>query len=428
MNGLKRVASKAVALTPGKPAAQGPAAPETTATRSPDAMELQPRGALTTVLASAIAKLIPQPFEPLVGPPAGKPIKATGSLIGLGGDVVDPKASYEQNLAALKAGGIPRFPLLTPVERRHEAAFANDVERDVEHFVAGVELLANDEELGTMVFEPDGVKRLYAPYGTDGVPSSDAERKVRAEANHALHPAATVVARLAFLKRLDALQRLPEGDPKRTIFATAGGCAAGKGDMDETVKLQFGGFPFGAMWDSAGESDGLDNAWVLEAAQARGLKGVFAFAANEAEGNYQQVLNRGIRTGRFVDVVTFASSYVEGTKNMRAFLGSPAYRQAAAAGVATTLAMHMGAYDRRAETDPSLPHYPHAKVLGDGGVVGPGDLPSTPDTASLVAAAVSSLASTVKQVRAGGGDVDGLLLGALGNAEKFSRSGVLERV
>lgn len=427
MNGLKRATSKAVAHTVarGDDAAR-PAKNKKTATAT-DAMELQPRGALSTVLAAAIAKLIPQPFEPLIGPPAGAPIKATGSLIGPGADVVDPAASYEQNLAALKAGGIPRFPLLTPVERRHETAFANEVASDVEHFVAGVELLAKDEELGTMVFEPDAVKRLYAQYGTGGVPASDAERKVRAEANHALHPAATVLARLAFLKRLDALQQLPEGDPKRTVFATSGGCAAGKGDMDEAVKLQHGGFPFGAMWDSAGESDGLDNAWVLEAAQARGLKVVFAFAANDAEGNYQQVLNRGIRTGRYVDVVTFANSYVEGTKNMRAFLESPAYQKAAAAGTATTLAMHMGGYDRRAETNPSLPHYPDAKVLGDDGVVSGGDLPATPDTASLVAAAVSTLESAVKQARASGGDVDGLLLGALGNAEKFSRAGVLER-
>ena len=428
MNGLKRVTSKAVAHTePQRGATQAPAA-KSKAAKATDAMELQSRGELSTVLASAIAKLIPQPFEPLIGPPAGTPIKATGSLIGPGADVVDPRASYEQNVAALKAAGVPRFPLRTPVERRHETAFANDVERDVEHFVAGVELMAKDEELGTMVYEPDGVKRLYAPYGTGGVPSSDAERKVRAEANHALHPAATVVARLAFLKRLDELQQLPEGDPKRTVFATSGGCAAGKGDMDEAVKLQFGGFPFGAMWDSAGESDGLDNAWVLEAAQARGLKVVFAFAANDAEGNYQQVLNRGIRTGRFVDVVTFANSYVEGTKNMRAFLASPAYQKAAAAGTATTLAMHMGWYDRRAETDASLPHYPNAKVLGDRGVVSAADLPATPDTASLVAAAVSTLESAVEQARSSGGDVGGLLLGALGNAEKFSRSGVLERV
>lgn len=423
MDALKRAGARVVT-----PKRQDLPAPEKkTMSRPADAMDARNPGAISKLLGQAIAKLMPRPFEPLVGPPAGKPIKATGSLIGPGAELLDPCASYAQNLAGLKSRGVPRFPWLTPIERKHETAFANDVEAHLEHFVEGAELLANDEELGTMVFEPDGVKRLYGPYGTGDQPGTPEERAVRAEGNHALHPTATLVARLAFLKRLDALAKLPDGDPKRSIFATAGGCAAGKGDMDETVKRQLGGFPFGAMWDSAGESDSLENAWVLQAAQARGLKVVFAFAANEPAEQYSRVLDRGERTGRFVDVVTFAHSYVEGTKNMKAFLRSPAYLAAKQAGAASTLGMHMGPYDKRAETNPRLAHYPEAKLLRDDGLVDAADLPDPGDTAALVASALGTLEVEAARLRKAGGDADGLLLAALGNAEKLARAGLLER-
>src|SRR5690348_3610700 len=132
MNGVKRVTGRSPALkvgpTVGKAAQATKAAPT-------DVAELQPRGALSTTIAGAIARLIPHPFEPLIGPPPGKPIKATGSLIGLGVEFPDPKASFEDNVAALKKTGLPRFPLLTPIERKHESAFANDVEQHLEFFL-----------------------------------------------------------------------------------------------------------------------------------------------------------------------------------------------------------------------------------------------------------------------------------------------------
>jgi hypothetical protein len=87
-------------------------------------MEAGEPGAVRALLSSAISRLMPLPFEPLIGPPEGKAIKATGSLIGLGPEAVDPCAPYEQNLAAVKALGVPRFRLLTPVERKHETSLA----------------------------------------------------------------------------------------------------------------------------------------------------------------------------------------------------------------------------------------------------------------------------------------------------------------
>ena len=433
MNGLKRVVSKTVAprslrtsrTTTKKPRARPPKKPTTVRA---DTVEVRARGPISAALAASISKLMPVLiFEPLIGAPMSARIKTGGSLIGLPVDVVDPRASYAQNVAAVEAGGVPRFPLLTPIERGHESRFAGEVQRDVEHFVEGAEILAKDDDLGTMVYEVDAMKRLYGPYGTGLRAANEAERKVRAEANHALHPTATLVARLAFLKRLDELAKLPEGDPRRTVFATSGGVAAGKGDMDEAVKLQFGGFPFGAMWDAAGESDGLENAWVLAATQARGLKAVFAFASNDPTEVFVHVLERGHHLGRYVDLVTFASSYLTGTKNMRAFLDSPEYRAASANGSATTVAMFMGKYDPRAQKDPSFPHYPQARLLGDHGVVRSADLPAMPDAKTMMASATATLEAETNRLRAAGLDPAPMLMGTLGTAEKFARAGLLEQ-
>ncbi|MBK7861709.1 MAG: hypothetical protein IPJ65_24455 [Archangiaceae bacterium] len=388
-----------------------------------DAAEIASSPALSRLVGSAAARLMSQvAFEPLIGPPPGTPLMTGGTLISPGYGCTDPAQSYLENLASVKEAGIPRFPRLTPVERRHETAFAGDVQQHLEHYVEGVELMAKDERLGTLVFEPDGVKRQYPPYGTGAEPQSDAERAARAEANHALHPAATVVARLAFLKRLDALRALPEGDPARTVFATAGGCAAGKSDMDEAVRQQFGGFPFGAMWDAAGEADSLDNAWVLQACEARGLKVVFAFAANDAPHQYPYVLNRGRRTGRYVDAVTFASSYTHGTRNMRAFLSSPAYLKAEARGVASTLAMDMGAYDKLSEKDHNRAHYPRARLLGDQGIISAADVPAVEDLDVLVGAALKVIEKEARALRAEGRDPSLMLQATVGSAEKFVRA------
>ena len=112
---------------------------------------------------------------------------------------------------------------------------------------------------------------------------------------------------------------------------------------------------------------------------------------------------------------------------MRAFLGSPEYLAAKKAGSATTLAMHMGEYDKRAETDSTRPHYPHARLLGEQGLIDAKDVPVMPDVPVLVASAIATLEAEAKRLKEAGGDVQGLLTGALGNAEKFARAGLLEK-
>lgn len=386
---------------------------------------------LKAQLRTALEKWAPSRPVELTGVAAGASTKASSardaSLIGLANGFFDPKASYEENLAAFKAQGVPRFELLSPAERAHETAFAAEVEADIEHYVQGADILSVDTTLKTCLFEVDAMKRLYDMWGAGSSPAGAGERQVRAEANHALHPAAVAVARLAFLKRLDELAALPEGDPKRNVFVTAGGCAAGKGNLSETLRRQHGEFPFGAVWDAAGEGDALENAWVLEACEARGLKSVYGFAANDPKTQYQVVLERGLDNGRTVDVMTFTNSYVEGTKNMKAFLESPAYLAAHEKGTASALGLYMGRFDPAARTDKSIAEYPDLELLGQSGRITAADVPETPPAEVVLEEALVDLEQLLSARQKAGLDTSQVLLAALLNAEKFTRTAALER-
>src|SRR5207237_503182 len=189
------------------------------------------------------------------------------------------------------------------------------------------------DDKGVYTFEVDGAKKLYAAYGAERGPKTPEELDVRATANHALHPSAVAVARCAFLQALDELAKLPPEDPRRAVFVTNGGCAAGKGSLTEIVKGSSGGkFNFGAVWDAAGEGDAQENGWILAAARARGLKVTYGFVESDPLLTYNGVLERAQGTGRIVDPVTFARSYVKGQENMREFLDSPEYKAAVARG------------------------------------------------------------------------------------------------
>ena len=355
--------------------------------------------------------------------PAGtstKPIRGAGvSLIGLPNSFFDPKASYADNLARLKQQGVPRFEMLTSTERAYETAFADAVQADPEHFVAGAELLAHDERLAADVFEVDAMKRLSPGYGTGKKPADATEFGVRAESNHALHPTAVAVARLAFLKKLDALMTLPDSDPKKAVFVTSGGVAAGKGELAGIVKRQLSDIPFGVVWDAAGEGDALENSWVLAASRSRGIKTVFGFADNDAKEKYRDVLERGAISGRVPDVMTYAKSYVEGAKNMRAFLESPEYVAAHQAGDATAIGVYAGRFDKASIEDHSLPAFPDSKVLGDNGLIGPADVPDEPDTATVLEASLGQLERYLAEMKQAGESFEVLVGASLGLARKF---------
>jgi hypothetical protein len=347
-------------------------------------------------------------------------------LIGLPSDFLDASKSYEDNLARFKKEGIPRFATLDAESRAHETAFADAVQADPEKFIEGANVLAHSGAPAAAVFETDAEKRLYGPYGTSSKPADDAQRAVRSLANNALHPTATAIARLAFLKELDGLQKLPEGDPKRTLLMTTGGCAAGKSDLAALIKRQIGDVPFGAVWDAAGEGDALENGWVLEAAQARGLKVIVGFAANDPKVQYHDVLTRALASGRVVDPLTFTNSYVDGTANMKAFLESPLYKSAAEKGEVTTFGMFVGPNNPKQFSDPTAKAYPHARTLGKDGVIVESDIPPMPDKASVFEAVLHSLERFVGEQKAQGNDVSWLVRAALLPEQKFERSGDLK--
>jgi hypothetical protein len=167
---------------------------------------------LAEQILDGVAKLYPGHDPRLVPAPIGATVTKPGqsSFIGLEDGYFDAKASYEENLEHLKKVGIPRFPWLSKLEREHETEFARAVQKNPEHYVEGAEILAHETPIPT--YEVDAMKRMHEPYGTGAKPENGNERALRLEINHALHPAAAAIAQLAFLKKLDALAKLPDED------------------------------------------------------------------------------------------------------------------------------------------------------------------------------------------------------------------------
>jgi hypothetical protein len=339
-----------------------------------------------TLLVEARAKLCPGESPQWVGPPQRAPVAKAGMgpPIGLSDGFLDPKASYEDNLARVAKHGVERYAKLSRTERWHEQAFAMRFQTNPTHFVAGAELLAERDEVPT--YTVDKQKRQYPAYGSKKAPKDETQRNLRLLMNHALHPTATAIAQLAFLKKLDELAKLPKGDPRRQIFVTGGGCSVGKGSLCETAERLQGKLKVGAIWDAAGEGEARENPWLLEACEARGLKAIFGYAVADPLTRYEDVLTRSEESGRLTDVLTFARSYTEGAKNMKAFLGSPAFKRAAQKGIATAMIVETG------PRDPNVPKktFSNARVLASG-KVSPDALPSPPPARDIVQSALGRL-------------------------------------
>jgi hypothetical protein len=372
------------------------------------------------LFAEKLKNLAPGGAPALVGPPKGATVAKPGeqSLIGLKDDYFDPKASYEENLATLKREGIPRFALLSEQERAHETAFIDAVMKDPETHLAGAGRLALEEKPPLPMFEVDAMKRLYDPYGRDKKPASADERALRLEINHALHPTAVAVARLAFLKQLDELAKLPDDDPHKSVMVTCGGCAAGKSDMFKMIARLRGDLPFGAVWDAAGEGDARENQWILEACKSRGITAQFGFAAASPMTRYNDVLARSEAVGRVVDVATFTNSYVEGSKNMKAFMESPQYKAAEQSGWAHTLVVDVGEYDTKTRT------YPDAHAVREGEARS-SDIPTPPPTREVFAKALEVLEGYAQRRAEQGKSNTEVLTGALVQAAKFVQMGAV---
>lgn len=355
----------------------------------------------------------------LEGPPAGcrtlAPTCRDCSLIGIPNSEVDPRASFQENVARVREQGVPRFPLATSAERVHESALAEFIQADPARAVAGARIIADDTS--PPVFEVDAMKRLLPAYGQGSKPSTPEEREVRLTANHALHPSATLVARLAFLQRLDEI-----AGTNQTVFVTNGGCAAGKGSLAQIVKEQIGDVRFGAIWDAAGEGDALENKWILEACSARGLNVVFGFAENDPTLTYQNVLDRAALIGRVVDPATFTASYVQGSENFQSFLRSPEFQAANEDGAATAIGLFVGAFNVKSLSNPEEKPYPDSRLLGHGGIITADDLGTVGAHEEILEHCLKTLERKVNSLEGRGetATAEDLLRGTMVNMQKFA--------
>lgn len=360
-----------------------------------------------------------------VAPPPGSPVTAPAArstpLIGLHADHFEPGEKRRSLLEQVGRDGVPRQPKLSAGERAAETAFAEWIEENPERAADAALLLAG--ALGSAeqpVFEVDAVKRLVPEYGGGGKASSPAEYRFRLEHNHALHPAAVLLARLAFIERLDELADLPAGDPLKRVFVTNGGCAAGKGSLTDIVKNALGDKAvFGAVWDAAGEGDALENDWILRAATERGIDVVFGYAQADPVTRYEGVLIRGEDTGRVVDVMTFVNSYADGARVFRDFLASEGYRRAVAEGRAMAFGIDPGEFDLASLEDKSKPAFPNLRDLNPRGTLTPEDLAPPPDTLTALEASLGILEAYVAKARGDGKDPLPIARAALENAIKF---------
>lgn len=342
-------------------------------------------------------------------------------LIGLNTDCFDPTASAAALRAQVARHGVPRLPRLSPTEREIESSFSEWVQRNPhEATEAALRLAQAGGSAEQPVFEVDGVKRLLPEYGSGSKSASPQEYAFRLHHNHALHPTAVALARLAFIDRLDTLAELPDGDPRKQIFVTNGGCAAGKGSLTAIVKDALGDKAiFGAVWDAAGEGDALENEWVLRAALHRGIRVVYGYAEANPVTRYQGVLERGEDTGRVVDVLTFVNSYADGAAVFRDFLASAAYREAVAAGRVAAFGINPGEFDLASLTDKSKPAFPNLRNLNPDGPLGPADLAPPPDKREALAAALRILEDYVARARGDGKDPLPVARAAIDNVLKF---------
>ena len=139
--------------------------------------------------------------------------------------------------------GVPAFSLPPPPKIQRMTGLNRDEREVEENFAAAFEkdpdAMADDmrRKMSEIVgHEEDTGKPIYglgntAPhvFGTDDAkmlsPDYKASKEARGFYNLATHQVANAVAKRAFIKHLDDLDKLPPGDPRRTILITSGGVA-----------------------------------------------------------------------------------------------------------------------------------------------------------------------------------------------------------
>lgn len=212
--------------------------------------------------------------------------------------------------------GIPRLANLTKEEQEVQDSFANDFEQKSEEMTNDfLDIVKSGKKPPT--FGTDDAKILSAAWSGD---EGEDRSSRRALFNTALHQTANAIAKRAFMKHLDSMEK------GQSILVTVGGCGAGKGYSLKNVPVaQEAASKCHAVWDSAGDQNATENPWIQEEAEKRGLNVTYVFVNADPEVSWADPARGAIKRandpkdGRMVDAYVFADSYAIGAKNHAAF-------------------------------------------------------------------------------------------------------------
>jgi hypothetical protein len=245
--------------------------------------------------------------------PCPAPCKSSiegGSRVGVDADSVPPPP------------GIGRLPNLTHHERKVESEFADGYEKDPQGYADKYrDLVMQTTKPGDPpTFETDGAKNLAGVWNN---PDLNVQCQNRATLNTALHGTANAIAKRAFLDHLDTMNK------GENVLVTNGGCGSGKGYSLKNVPEALAEKTRSkAVWDSAGDQNSSENAWVQRECERRGLTATYVHVTADPIKQWADP-ERGVvkrasdpKDGRMVDAKVYADSYTKGTENMRKFYES----------------------------------------------------------------------------------------------------------
>jgi len=213
---------------------------------------------------------------------------------------------------------VGKLPNLTPDERKVESDFIKAYEKNpdkmADNFLAVVKSAGSPPTFGT-----DDAKVLASKWSDPNL-SLEERSKNRAIYNLPLHQTANAIAKRSFVKHLDSLK------PGDEVLVTVGGVGAGKGYALKNVPaaLQMKSRSK-AVWDSAGDQNATENAWIQKELNKRGLKGNYVYVHSDPKVSWAHP-DRGVvqraknpADGRMVDSKVFADSYTIGAQNHQKF-------------------------------------------------------------------------------------------------------------
>jgi hypothetical protein len=272
---------------------------------------------------SKLSKLPRAPKHPdATPPPGGRPTYNPDPMRpGKYGKVTNAARVGVCGGCVIPPGDVPRLPNLKRKEREIESKFAQAFLKDPDGMTKRyLEANKRGEAGHPGVFGTDDVKELCPDFNPPGKAGSPEWKAARARHNALIHQTANAIAKRALVSRLDELAKLPEGDPRKSVLVTSGGCAAGKGyaignnEQAKTVRARVG-----ATWDAAGEQNGTENPWILEECKKRGIRPTYVYVEADPKVAFDRSIGRAEKSGRMVDARLFADSHAIGAKNFRAF-------------------------------------------------------------------------------------------------------------